>query len=651
MEQEPLPVHRQTKEFPPLPEELLNKEMAGAQVLLLIGNNIPERGTSLGDIDEGLLRNAATDHLPDPQKTKINNASLYERNDYWEKRGTPPGKRLDEWKASMDTYLKKQLQEAEKHNLLKRILKQKDQNLDDMVVTADVIYKILMIDHKGDVEFFVRRLTKEDIKQQGTFIQEFAGIYGENSNKVAKLLAEGIINAKEQPKVLATSALRELSDGEREILETLEAHAQAQEKQGQQQILKKAQAIVGSGKRAIPPSQEPAQPEKPEIKKARQEVGQMVEDVGVHTEKDHDQDRYFVDSKNGAFGVFDGIGEYLRSDEAAQIASDGIKSSMAGIDPQPSRDQTIEEINKAFKKVSEEIHQSILSRYFQMKEDTHKYFHGKLSDEEFDRIYGDSGPAMRRMIGAMKRNLIRDGHSMTLDEIPPEYLKMLGIYKKVGMGTTASVVKLWQGDYGGREAIIANAGDSRIYHYKKNEGNLEIVTIDDNHLYQVIGTDKAKKFQQEKANGAKLNDLLGEDKIVLNQSNSFHKAAWDDLAQGSSKFEDEYPWGSNGEVEVPLKMIDHEGITRHLPLYDKEPIITSIKIAPGDRIILTTDGIHDNLRLQELEEIIRSSTTSEDAVSAVKRKLDEIRELSKNWKKTGREYKEDDKTFVVFNIK
>ncbi|HEY6537564.1 MAG TPA: protein phosphatase 2C domain-containing protein [Candidatus Dormibacteraeota bacterium] len=56
---------------------------------------------------------------------------------------------------------------------------------------------------------------------------------------------------------------------------------------------------------------------------------------GLATRVLHDQDRSLIDPKLGLFGVFDGVGQYQRSGEAAQLASEVIQESCRaqGTDP------------------------------------------------------------------------------------------------------------------------------------------------------------------------------------------------------------------------------------------------------------------------------------------------------------------------------
>ncbi|MGH8651205.1 MAG: protein phosphatase 2C domain-containing protein [Burkholderiales bacterium] len=626
----------QSKELSQL-EQLLNKEMAGAQVVLLTGS------TSLWHMNEGLLRNVATGRLADPQRTKINSASLYERNDYWEKRGTRPDKRLHEWQTNMDTYLKKQLQDEEKRNLLERILKRHNQTPDEVVVNAETIYNRLMVDQKGDVEFFARRLSREDIKQHAEVIQEFAGIYGQNSSKIAKILAEGIINANDQPCALIDSAQRELSDEERIILETLDLHAQAKEKKYLGQIAK-AQTRY----QEQPALREVAQQTKSEPHKAREELRQLVEeDVGVCTETDKGQDAYFADTENAIFGVFDGVGSYRHSGEAANIASEHINVALAGIESNLDLDKTKHTVRDALIQVSEEINEEVVTRYKIVEEDIRKNIAGNLSDDDFDNKYKPRTEYDNSSISKwIKGELDAAEPTERLYNGLTSYIHGW-IKKQVTMATTASVVKLWQGENGDKQAIIANAGDSRVYVYKNKEDKLEIITIDDNFLYEVVDGHKAREIQKALGNGAKIKDVLAEETVVLKESNPLHKKLWT-FHHGTIWNEKDYRFWQNGEVEVPLKNISSFAMTRQIPFVGTEPTIKQIKIASGDRIVMTTDGVHDNLRTSEIEEIIRNNPDPIEAANAAKRKLDDIRELARTLK--GRSYKADDITFVVIAI-
>ena len=72
-----------------------------------------------------------------------------------------------------------------------------------------------------------------------------------------------------------------------------------------------------------------------------------------------------------------------------------------------------------------------------------------------------------------------------------------------------------------------------------------------------------------------------------------------------------------------------------------------ISLEPGDRLILTTDGLVHNVFPEEVAEIVRAAPSPEEAVSALQQLVDEKRRL-----RTGREdaygtFREDDRTAIL----
>lgn len=142
------------------------------------------------------------------------------------------------------------------------------------------------------------------------------------------------------------------------------------------------------------------------------------------------------------------------------------------------------------------------------------------------------------------------------------------------MGTTASVVKIWEGQNGERKAVIANVGDSRVYIFRN--GKLEQVTLDDN-----LANATAENEQQARIIQERLNNVI-------------------DPSTLSPKERDYY---DNRNI-----------ITQALGMDRIRPHIYVIDIKDGDKIIVTSDGIHDNLTDEEIKQILDTSKNNQEAV-------------------------------------
>ena len=131
-------------------------------------------------------------------------------------------------------------------------------------------------------------------------------------------------------------------------------------------------------------------------------------------------------------------------------------------------------------------------------------------------------------------------------------------------GTTAVAVKIV-----GRQrkvAVIASVGDSRVYIFR--DGNLGQITVDDSAIPLV----DRERFDE--TDGSDID--LKYDYAVFRQRN--------ELAQYL---------GSNKELDVNL--------------YSEE-------LKEGDKIILTSDGVHDNLRTSEIRDLVGGGNTAERLV-------------------------------------
>lgn len=142
------------------------------------------------------------------------------------------------------------------------------------------------------------------------------------------------------------------------------------------------------------------------------------------------------------------------------------------------------------------------------------------------------------------------------------------------MGTTASVVKIWEGIHGERKAVVGNVGDSRAY-IRRTNGSLEQITLDDNAIRQKMPVAEARALQSKLGNITDLAKLTPEERIFYNDRN------------------------------VITQALGHGNVS---------PRIFAVDLAVGDRIIVTSDGIHDNLTDTEISKILAQSPDNQKAV-------------------------------------
>ena len=174
-----------------------------------------------------------------------------------------------------------------------------------------------------------------------------------------------------------------------------------------------------------------------------------------------------------------------------------------------------------------------------------------------------------------------------------------------GMGTTGTIVQIVDNPDGTQTAVMGNVGDSRAYIFRG--GKLEAITIDDSSFTM------GKPYEEAKATQARLSN------IVINNS-----------AEAAEYF------ALRNRVGSALGSKD--GIT---------PNIYTVNLHAGDKLILTTDGVHDNLTDRDIEAVMRIHT---DPEAAVKRLTENAKTISEIGKEGYQRSKRDDITAVVVEI-
>jgi serine/threonine protein phosphatase PrpC len=79
----------------------------------------------------------------------------------------------------------------------------------------------------------------------------------------------------------------------------------------------------------------------------------------------------------------------------------------------------------------------------------------------------------------------------------------------------------------------------------------------------------------------------------------------------------------------------------HLALYR-----TELEVEPGDKLIVASDGVSDNVPVAELVQIIRDASSPEEAARLVKGRIDLHLEQGRAPELLGARYRHDDQTAI-----
>jgi protein phosphatase len=196
-------------------------------------------------------------------------------------------------------------------------------------------------------------------------------------------------------------------------------------------------------------------------------------------------------------------------------------------------------------------------------------------------------------------------------------------YRK--MSTTATVVKMLKDG----TAVIGNIGDSRAYLYNENEGSLKQLTIDNAGSFpKHLGED----FLQRKQKNQELLAKIASYKDIDNLSKEYlNKYGFANAEQAKSAFD--------GRASINECLGNKQGLDFK---------IYHVQLNPGDKLLLTTDGAHDNLTDDEMKAIMQmkmnSGETSKGLASAAK-----LRSREYDPKISGKRAKPDDITVLVID--
>ena len=190
-----------------------------------------------------------------------------------------------------------------------------------------------------------------------------------------------------------------------------------------------------------------------------------------------------------------------------------------------------------------------------------------------------------------------------------------------GMATTATLVKIIEKPEGGAELVYGHAGDTRLY-ILRAEGNLEQVTLDDT------------------ANNEILTDFSRAGVITLEQVQKF--------TQGTSMEEIEEAFRTEKEKEILRSLLSNRSIIeQYLGMSKKKfkPAVGKVNLKSGDRVIITSDGIHDNLTDEQIKNLLSVSADDQEAAEKI---ANGARLISESGKFRS---KDDDMTILVKTIK
>ena len=93
----------------------------------------------------------------------------------------------------------------------------------------------------------------------------------------------------------------------------------------------------------------------------------------------------------------------------------------------------------------------------------------------------------------------------------------------------------------------------------------------------------------------------------------------------------------------------HVGVARAIGASEHlgEPAHVEITPSPGDRLLLATDGITDNMSIEELAEVIRNATTPEQASETIEETIKDRLQEGRVPETIGVRFRYDDRTGII----
>ncbi len=179
--------------------------------------------------------------------------------------------------------------------------------------------------------------------------------------------------------------------------------------------------------------------------------------------------------------------------------------------------------------------------------------------------YFDSLPS-----GAMPRTLAREAVRESLQQAHEDIVRE----REGNIATTGTVAKAFESETGTRYLVVGSVGDSRAYLFR--DGGAEHITLDQAFM-PGLSEERAKRMQETLAQVTDLSELNDQDRAAFYNRNVIS--------------------GALGEAGRPPVVV-----------------LSDLEVHPGDRVLITSDGIHDNLTDAEVEEILRRCGDPDAAV-------------------------------------
>ncbi|GEM_PF-5635381 len=181
---------------------------------------------------------------------------------------------------------------------------------------------------------------------------------------------------------------------------------------------------------------------------------------------------------------------------------------------------------------------------------------------------------------------------------------------KVNLSTTASIVKIWHGPNGERKAIISNVGDSRVYKKLLN-GKLVSVTLDDNLILRDQGPAIAREMQDFFANLTLNLGPLNDHITGGTQLNDVEKQRYRDALKPLMKDKDIFDPANKVEVENANTYFDLRNYIINAVggagASSTKPRPTIVTLQEGEQLVITCDGVHDNLTDTEILTVLNEN--------------------------------------------
>lgn len=322
---------------------------------------------------------------------------------------------------------------------------------------------------------------------------------------------------------------------------------------------------------------------------------------------EQNEDTLFSDAKRGIFAVADGMGGLPAGDKASQSAINQLNPDV--IEETLIDAETAEDISKA----------TIVSNVFNAPADK------ALTQNEVEsamRIMTDrmhSAVEQVQTLDEMKKDAKRfekakqiwketwnsKGEDKDFDENSATDVTRMNMLLQM-IATTATVSKFWKNESGEQQLTVSQIGDSRMYRFR--DGQLEPLTKDQSMLQGLVD------------NGIMPEDADVNAVFTLEQIKPFaDKDARIRMLVNMME--------SDGKTEEKVKTIRRmttavggRKIMKEKFNIDVEPDVETHATKPGDVFLICSDGVHDNLSNDEIEEIIKSNKGLNVIANAIEEK-------------------------------